>query len=160
MKKIIILLLTGFIYQSCSKLNSAKDTIENACGKLILTGHAFSGEKRILFVNDKKVYDRSFNQNQRSFTTRDKICAEFLGKTKIRLISTFHNKRYIDTTFIFNANKKEDYYQIAISLPHPLNLDEYIKNGKIIKSWGYIPIDSSKRFIGLYPASHDTIDYR
>lgn len=157
--EIILIFLLGLTILSCSTPGVENVAAKN-CNSLFLVGHVFAGEERIITVNDEEVYRYRFDNSQKVYTIRDKICAEFQNCMKVNLVSYHSSKKYIDTTFIFTPDAEEEYYEIAVSLPHPLKLDGYIKNGKIVKEWGYLPINLSQRMIGLYPASHSTTLYR
>lgn len=68
---------------------------------------------------------------------------------KISLKTFYNGKVYLDTTFWVEHPNVDSSYKVTVTHPHPYDWERYYKGGIPIKSWGYLPIDSSIRFIHL-----------
>lgn len=106
-----------------------------------------------LYYNDELILKYKVDSLDGIRFKRD-FCLDYKKIGRLRLLSVYNEKKYIDTTLIL---KKEKYgYLLMLSLPHPKNWQDYYENQSPVptKEWGYLPIDSALRLVSLKP---DTI---
>jgi hypothetical protein len=135
---------------SCT--NDKKYEATETCSNLRFHAHTiFPGENIIIKFNKEVILNETINNMQEGYYFDKNF---YLPNTKDCIISintSLKSKRYIDTSFV--VNRINNIYHLIISMPHPINWEEFYQDSVPPKEWGYLPIDSCIRFVKLIPDS-------
>jgi hypothetical protein len=149
---ICLLILICF---SCSSEVQTENEMLNSkaaeCQTLTLSGSFFPDEVLVISYNDSVILKQKLDSTVSGYRYGKDFCLHLTDTFKLKLQTFYKSKLVLDTTF--TGYGAEEYYSVSTSLPHPLSNEGYIENGKIIKEWGYLPIDSSRRYMQLTPRS-------
>lgn len=140
---------------SCSSEVQTENEMHNEkaaeCKTLTLSGSFFPDEELVISYNDSVILKQKLDSTVSGYRYGKDFCLDLTDTFKLKLQTFYKSKLVLDTTFI--GYGIEGYYSLSTSLPHPLSNEGYIENGKIVREWGYLPIDSSRRYMQLTPRS-------
>jgi len=136
----------------CTQKNVYKYTASDHCSNLeLFVGRLFPAETISLYYNGEMILKYKVDSLD-GYRFKRKFCLKYVKKSALRIISEYHNKKYIDT--ILNVETIGSGYIITVSYPLPITWKNY-KDTPVSKTgWGYLPINKSKRVISFNP---DTI---
>ncbi len=137
------------------KNNEMLSTTDTECKTLTLSGSFFPDEELVISFNDSVILKQKLDSTFSGYRYGKNFCIELTDTFKLKLQTFYKSELVLDTTF--TGYGAEEYYTLSTSLPHPLSNKGYIENGKIIKNWGYLPIDSSRRYMQLTPRSAEDL---
>lgn len=150
MRNVIYFLVT-WVVLSCHQTNSKNNTDSTNLQKqsnFILTGDFYNGEIIELKFNDSLVFNKTVVADSIKIVNKY-FLLNYNKSFKIALRTLYNQQKYLDTIFIVNEIKSDSNFKLTITHPHPSDWKKYYKDGIPSKNWGYLPIDSSIRFVHL-----------
>lgn len=136
------------------QVDTYKNKATEECNNLKLSvGRLFPNEIIYLYYNNDLILKYKVDSLE-GFRFKRDFCIDYKKEGILKIVSEHYNTIYIDTAI--NVKKQDFGYLLMVSVPHPINWQQYYENDSPVptKDWGYLPINKSLRLISLRP---DTI---
>lgn len=116
-------------------------------GDLIVQVFLFEGENVTVWLNDSVFYTRTVEPGApRMFEVYRRLPAEKVSL--LRLQTEYLGRIYLDSTIAVGTYYPQASLRISTTVPFPFDYAERMKTDSLGR-WGYLPIDSSLRFINF-----------
>jgi hypothetical protein len=147
----ILPLLLSLFFFSCKESKNVKTYQKEKnddSNNFNFSGHFYSGELIELRINDSVVlYEQVVADTSKILNKY--FLVDYTSPFKALLKTSYKGRIYLDTVLRVSNPKEGENYKITVTHPHPYDWKKYFKDGVPFKKWGYLPIDSSIRFIHL-----------
>jgi hypothetical protein len=139
------------VVSSCKQKSVYRYKATDGCNNLeLFVGRLFPNETVSLYYN-KELILRYKTDSLDGFRFKRHFCIDYQGNGRLKIVSEYNNKTYIDT--MLNVRKDKFGYLLTVSLPHPKDWKGYYEEKSPVptKEWGSLAIDDCVRLVSLNP---------